>query len=297
MANFLDSGIRHSVENPGENSHSLWFAVLSCLALRSLAPSASANSATWNLDPVDNNWNNHDNWTPATVPHGDNDVASFGVSNTTAIQLSTINQIDRVVFNSGASAYTITCSAQAKLGLLGKGILNQSGKTQTIHITNAGNLYFFGSEFFGTATAGSNVLYTTELDPNGPEIEIAFTENSTAGNATFILNGAVTPGGTYEARCTFFNSSNAGHANFTLQGGEISQGDGGSVYFGETCSVSTATITANGSALSGGLGGLILLSGSATADNSTLVANGGVNGGLGSAILCRDSRAETRERG
>ena len=101
------------------------------------------------------------------------------------MHLSTINQIDRVVFTSGASAYTITCSAQAKLGLLGKGILNQSGRTQTIHITNAGNLYFFGLEFFGTATAGSNVLYTTELDPTGPEIEIAFARELDGGQRDF----------------------------------------------------------------------------------------------------------------
>ena len=46
-----------------------------------------AGSATWNLNPVNNHWNKAQNWTPATVPYGENDLATFGVLNVTDIML------------------------------------------------------------------------------------------------------------------------------------------------------------------------------------------------------------------
>jgi len=44
---------------------------------------AAAGSATWNLNPVDNNWITAANWTPETVPYSETDVATFGASNVT----------------------------------------------------------------------------------------------------------------------------------------------------------------------------------------------------------------------
>ncbi len=49
---------------------------------------AFAGSATWNLNPADPLWNSAPNWTPATVPNGDSDIATFDVSNTTGVVLS-----------------------------------------------------------------------------------------------------------------------------------------------------------------------------------------------------------------
>src|SRR5690349_13760029 len=75
-------------------------------------PFAPAGSATWNLNPSSGNWNTAANWTPATVPNSPSDVATFGVSNTTNITLSQFNSINaNVVFNPGASAFTITAGA------------------------------------------------------------------------------------------------------------------------------------------------------------------------------------------
>ena len=45
-----------------------------------LAIHAYAGSATWNLDPINENWNDAANWMPNTVPNGPADVATFGVS-------------------------------------------------------------------------------------------------------------------------------------------------------------------------------------------------------------------------
>ncbi len=248
---------------------------------------AHARIATWNLNHTAAIGIAPTNWTPANVPNQLNDVATFDVSNLTEISLSTgkFADIDRLVFNPGASAYTITCDGSARLGLHGKGIVNRSGITQTVHATGLGNQFFFALDFFGGSSAGSNTLFTTELDPSGVEVEIAFFDTSTAGESTFILNGAVKQAGTYEARCQFFHSSSAGHATFILQGGAINSGDGGSVNFNDTSSAGTATITSNGSEVSGGLGGLINFESDATAESSTLIANGGVNGGLGGRIF------------
>ena len=38
---------------------------------------AYAGSATWNLNPTSSDWNTATNWTPATVPNGPTDVATF----------------------------------------------------------------------------------------------------------------------------------------------------------------------------------------------------------------------------
>jgi hypothetical protein len=33
-----------------------------------------AGSAIWNLNPVTNEWNDKQNWTPATMPYGENEL-------------------------------------------------------------------------------------------------------------------------------------------------------------------------------------------------------------------------------
>src|SRR6266446_2571012 len=73
-----------------------------------------AGSATWNLSPVNNHWSKAQNWTPATVPYGESDIATFGASNITDVTLGLTpngdagNILGSIVFEPGASAYTIT---------------------------------------------------------------------------------------------------------------------------------------------------------------------------------------------
>ena len=65
--------------------------ILSCAIILTLSLGALnaiyADSATWNLNPTTGQWNNAGNWTPATVPNGPNDVATFGVSSETNVLL------------------------------------------------------------------------------------------------------------------------------------------------------------------------------------------------------------------
>jgi hypothetical protein len=44
-----------------------------------------ANDATWDANPMDNNWNNPNNWTPAEIPTG---MANFGVSDITSLTVT-----------------------------------------------------------------------------------------------------------------------------------------------------------------------------------------------------------------
>src|SRR5262245_58747003 len=81
----------------------LTLAVLACAPM-----TLSAGSATWSLTPATGDWNTPENWVEMTVPNGPNDTATFDLSSTTAISLSVSSEVNGLVFNPGASAFTIT---------------------------------------------------------------------------------------------------------------------------------------------------------------------------------------------
>src|SRR5262245_66280036 len=72
-------------------------------------PSSQAGSATWNLDPPDSSWNIATDWTPATVPNGPGDTATFGLSNQSDILVEAANplEVNGLVFDVVASGITI----------------------------------------------------------------------------------------------------------------------------------------------------------------------------------------------
>jgi len=97
--------------------------MLICLALRT----ADAGSATWNLNPISDDWNTAANWMPNRVPNGPNDVATFGQSNVTAVSISAGAEDNAITFEPGASAFTITLPDTLILTVSGSGIVNNSG--------------------------------------------------------------------------------------------------------------------------------------------------------------------------
>ena len=102
---------------------------------------AHAGSATWNLDPTSDDWNTASNWTPATVPNNASDTASFDVSNTTSIKFSADTDLAAIVFDPGASSYTIATAFDLNLG--GAGIVNNSGVEQNfVALGNVGKIHF-----------------------------------------------------------------------------------------------------------------------------------------------------------
>src|SRR5436189_5657007 len=150
-----------------------------------LAIQAYADSATWNLNPTSGDWHTAANWTPNTVPNGPGDIATFDVSTTTDITSApgtgTI-EVDSIVFNPGASAYTITVpwylgEFNYFLFISGTGIVNNSGVSQNF----------------------------VSLDGDG----VIFENSATAGNLTVFSNPASANLGRSDGQTLFLDSSNA----------------------------------------------------------------------------------------
>src|SRR5690348_2693172 len=100
--------------------------VVSCL----IAAHSFAGSATWSANPVNSDWNTAANWIPATVPNGPADIATFDQSNITAVSISAGTEVNAILFNPGASAFTMTVPGTVILTLSGDGIINNSGVGQ-----------------------------------------------------------------------------------------------------------------------------------------------------------------------
>src|ERR1700704_5943127 len=97
---------------------------LSLLTLSlAFALDALAGSATWNAVPNSDSWLDLNNWTPATVPRDPADTATFGTSSITTLRYAYLT-VGSIVFNPGASAYTISPWEVYKSTMSGPGIIN-----------------------------------------------------------------------------------------------------------------------------------------------------------------------------
>src|SRR5438132_10736214 len=103
--------------------------ILTVSALLATAQFAHSGSATWNLDPTSGDWNTAANWTPATVPNGSSNIATFDVSNLTDVSLSGGVTVNSIVFTTSASLFTISAYLY-DLTISGAGITNNSGNVQ-----------------------------------------------------------------------------------------------------------------------------------------------------------------------
>jgi autotransporter-associated beta strand protein len=178
---------------------------------------AHAGSATWDLNPGSGDWNTAANWTPATVPNGAADTATFDLSNTTNVSISASTEVDGITFTSAATnPYFITVR---ELTLSGTGITNNSGIAQVLEVVN-------DLQFSNSSTAGSANIF------NGGGM--AFLNTSTAGSAN-ITNGSA-------SLTVFWDSSTAGSAN-------ILNYDTTFMEFRDTSTAGTATIDSMGQIL------------------------------------------------
>lgn len=230
------------------------------LALCFTPVSLFAGSATWNLNPTSGNWNTAANWTPATVPNGLSDVATFAQSNITNVSASSSITLNGIVFEAGASAFTITSpSPFAGFLINGAGVTNNSGVEQMF-----------------------------VADVNGRDQgDISFAGSATAGEATYTTVGSSVRG-SFGAGISFFNTSTAANANFILDGGHADNASGGGVLFFDSSTANAANFTINGGTVSGATGGHLEFVHSSTADHANLTANGGTNGAGGGTIFFLD---------
>jgi hypothetical protein len=134
-------------------------ALLATLFLHLDSQPSSAGSATWNLNPTSGDWNTPANWTPATVPNGPSDSGTFDASNTSNISISASTEVNRIVFNPGASAFTFLIDSPLHVD---GSIVNQSIRPQTFVVGPPFNTYI---EFDGTAKAGRLTTYTALSNP------------------------------------------------------------------------------------------------------------------------------------
>lgn len=102
------------------------------LLLLVFVQTAYADSATWKLNPASGDWNTATNWTPATVPNGPTDIATFAASSVNQVTFSrTATEVAEVIFNSAATnPFNITVGTRQAFTISGAGVVNDSGVTQ-----------------------------------------------------------------------------------------------------------------------------------------------------------------------
>lgn len=170
-------------------------ALLPALVLLFSVQASQAGSATWNLNPASGDWNTAANWRPATVPNGPADTATFDISNTTFLEtfLGPWTEVNGIVFNAGASAFTITLYSGHEFTHSGVGITNNSGITQSFVNTAEPGNGGSGILFTNSATAGSLTVFINNGNQESESTTGGFVEflgTSTADNGTFTNDGA-----------------------------------------------------------------------------------------------------------
>ena len=236
---------------------------VSTIAVAGIAQLVPAASATWKTNPINNSWNTANNWIPNTVPDGPADVATFNTSSITSVVLSDI-EVSEIVFNAGASSFTITPDPLHVLTISGPGIINNSGVTQqfiadqSLLTSDTQPIQFVNSATAGTGTAFQALGGIDEDGSGGGKIE--FFDTSSADHASFEIFDAAAPDEARPGEVIFNPGSTAANATFIVHGG-VNLRDPGFLVF-DGASASEAEIT--------NLGGGVGFGEGADAGNSTI---------------------------
>ncbi len=111
--------------------HSIAAAVLVLTAQIGLA-----GSATWLSSPQDSAWENANNWTPGGPPNGPSDIATFAQSSQTSVNVSTLEEVNSIVFTSASNSFTLNIPADCfgcsggELIISGTGVTNNNSDLQ-----------------------------------------------------------------------------------------------------------------------------------------------------------------------
>ncbi len=202
--------------------------ILSCAIVLTLALGALravyANSASWNLNPTNGDWNTAANWTPQTVPNGPTDVATFAGSSITDLTFSAeMTEVAAIVFNPCGSSFNITADPESTqtdvtMTISGTGIINNSGVTQNLAAAQVGGHDGF-IDFVNGASAGDGTALTAfGATTNGLYHGgfIFFYDTSTAGTASIVVGGALAGDGAFGGSLVFANPAIAGNASIIV---------------------------------------------------------------------------------
>lgn len=281
-----------------------------------------ADTATWLANPIDGDWNNSANWTTGGPPNGPLDVASFSISNQTAIALSANTEVNGILFENGASAYTITVGPSRTFTISGVGTagVSYSGKLVTLGASGAnpdqGQVWFTGSASSGKLSFANN----GSADENSSGGRVVFFDNSTVGTGSLVQYGPTQKGGD-GGRALLFDNASAGSAYISNCGGVLNTTEGGTrgrgvtafydnssannavIYnlagisadegggitqFLDSSSAGNASVSCFGSTMANAPSAEIDFFDNSTAGNGQLLAREGSGGGIGGAIYFRD---------
>lgn len=265
---------------------------------------ADGGSATWKLNPTNNLWNTAENWTPATVPNSETDVATFGVSNITDVIVGESadfdgleNMVNAIVFTPGASAYTLRSAASQQpdfyfdiIEFFGAGIVNNSGKMQNLVVEAAPGpeeqqpavIYFQNS-----SSAGENVTITNQgsgsnigigVYGGGTNFGFKFTGTPSAGKATIINEGGKVSGTIEGGTTDLLSYSTAEAATFINQPGGVDGAAAGSTFVNTGGNIGSSTFINNAATVTGAEGGWTEIDIGVCA-GASFIANGATSAG------------------
>jgi autotransporter-associated beta strand protein len=217
----------------------------------SAAQSADGLTATWSTVPANGDWNLPSNWSSGAVPNGAAAIAVFGVSTVSNLSNSADTEVDSIVFNSSASAYTIATSSARTFTVSGAGIVNNSGAVQTL---------------------------LADVDRSGNRGTIQFTNFAVLGASTTLISNVSPVRDTAGAVISFLDGSSAGLGTLVANGGSAITGDGGRIHFRDASTAHRATLITNGGPLA--RSGQIHFYGASTAAQATITNRGAMLGGI-----------------
>ena len=185
------------------------------------------------------------NWTPATVPNGPAETATFDASNIARVSLSDGVEVTDLVFDPGTSAFTFSAKPQFTLTISGSGIMNESSESQDF-VAAAGALIAgeVAIAFKNSAPAGDNTRFTAKgantMEQSGGGI--FFYDASSAGSGDFMVNGgAVGNGGSSSnGLVVFVDRSTAANASFRVNASAATGAPGGATVFGDNSTAANA---------------------------------------------------------
>lgn len=174
------------------------FLVSLVLAFLMAAQVVQAGSATWNLNPATGDWNTPTNWTPATVPNGSSDVATFGASSVSSVVVTSNVEVAAINFSPGAPSFGLTADPLVTLTISGSGIANNANPVESFvsavdSLSNVGAIVFTNSAEAGTLTSFTNAGNPTDKFDFGGATR--FLAKSTADHAVFVNMGSTAVGG------------------------------------------------------------------------------------------------------
>lgn len=218
----------------------------------------------WLATPANSNWNSAANWTVGSVPTA-TDIAQFGASATTAIDINQATQVGGLHFSNGAAAFTFNISGgaggPASLLIGGSGIDNQSGNHPGFVVGGiSGNLGTL--QFANSAGAGDAVITTNAFG------RTLFTDTSTGGTAQLVTNagGTVDISGLTSSGLSV--GSIAGAGNYVLGTKNLTTGSL------NTDTEVSGTISGNGGSLTKVGSGVLTLSGANSYSGGTELDGG-----------------------